>query len=322
VTRRPDVVVFRRGTEALSPAEYVDEIRARLPEWEVALAATPRAERELLPTARIASGIAITAEQVAAADALELFVVASSGTDHLPMDALRDRGVLVANAAGIHAPGIAEQVVGYLLSFARQIHRGIRQQVERQWRHYQASELMGSTVAVVGLGSIGHAVVERLAGFGVETVGVRYTPSKGGPTDEVVGFDEDDVHDALARSDYVVLCSPLTETTRHLIGPAEIETLGPDAVVVNVGRGALVDVDALTTALRVGDLGGAALDVTDPEPLPADHPLWGLDNVVITPHMGGHTPHHWTRLADVLAANARLLGSGADPDEFRNLVGE
>jgi phosphoglycerate dehydrogenase-like enzyme len=320
--RAPDVVVLRRGTEALSPAAYAAEIRTRLPDWEVALARTPREERDLLRTARVATGIDLAEEQLAAAEELELFVVASSGTDHLPMDALRERGVLVANAAGIHAPGIAEQVLGYLLSFARGIHRGIRQQAERRWRHYQASELMGSTVSVVGLGAIGHAVVERLGPFGVETIGVRYTPSKGGPTDEVVGFDEDAVHDALARSDYVVLCSPLTETTRHLIGRAEIETLGPEAVLVNVGRGPLVEFEALTTALQVGDLAGAALDVTDPEPLPNDHPLWDLDNVVITPHMGGHTPRHWERLADVLAENARRLGSDADPSGFRNLVEE
>ncbi|SDY58599.1 D-2-hydroxyacid dehydrogenase [Halopenitus persicus] len=320
MTRDPDVVVFRQGTEALSPASYADAIRRRLPDLTVALAETPREERDLLPGARIATGISITDEQVELAEELELFVVASSGTDHLPMDRLRDRGILVANASGIHAPGIAEQVLGYLLVFARRIHQGIRQQADNRWRHYQATELMGSTVTVVGLGAIGHAIAERLDAFGVETIGVRYTPEKGGPTDEVVGFDDDDLHAAFARSEYVVLCSPLTETTRRLIGPDEIATLGPDSVVVNVGRGPLVDTDALVEALQVGDLAGCALDVTDPEPLPNDHPLWDLDNAIITPHMGGHTPEHWPRLADVLAENARRLEEGADRDRLRNLV--
>ncbi|WP_251329726.1 D-2-hydroxyacid dehydrogenase [Haloplanus pelagicus] len=320
MTRPADVVVFRRGTEGLLPAAYAEEIRERLPDWNVELARTPREEREFLADARVATGISITEEQVVGADDLELFVVASSGTDHLPVDALRENDVLVANASGIHAPGIAEQVLGYLLSFARRIHRGIRQQADNEWRHYQATELKGSTVTVVGLGSIGRAVVDRLDGFGVDTIGVRYTPEKDGPTDEVVGFDEDSLHAAFARTDYLVLCSPLTPVTRRLIGREEIETLGPDAVVVNVGRGPLIDTDDLVYALQAGDIGGAALDVTDPEPLPNDHPLWDLDNVILTPHMGGHTPQHWPRLAEVLASNVRSMDAGADRDEFVNLV--
>jgi phosphoglycerate dehydrogenase-like enzyme len=322
MTRNSDIVVFRRGTEALPASEYVDEIRKRLPEWDVTLARTPREESELLPGARVASGITISEEQVSLAENLDLFVVASSGTDHLPMNALQSQDVAVVNAAGIHAPGIAEQVLGYLLIFARRIHQGIRQQAANEWRHYQASELKGSTVAIVGLGAIGHAIADRLDGFDVKTIGVRYTPSKGGPTDEIVGFDPDDLHDAFARAEYVVLCSPLTPTTHHLISDAEIETLGPNAVVVNVGRGPLIDTTALVEALQIGDLGGAALDVTDPEPLPNDHPLWDLDNVLITPHMGGHTPQHWPRLAEILAENTKLLDEGSEPSELRNIVAE
>ena len=295
MTQPPDIVVFRRGTEALSPAAYAEAIRRRLPEWSVALARTPQEERDLLSSARIATGISITEEQVSLAEQLDLFVVASSGTDHLPMDRLREQNVLVANASGIHAPGIAEQVLGYLLVFARRIHRGIRQQSAHQWRHYQATELMGSTVTVVGLGSIG-------------------------PTDEVIGFEPDKIHEAFARSDYVVLCSPLTETTHGLVGSEEFGTLGPDAVVVNVGRGPLIETSELVDALRKGEIGGCALDVTDPEPLPSDHPLWDLDNVIITPHMGGHTPEHWPRLADILAENAKLLDDETEQEGFRNVI--
>lgn len=320
MTQPPDIVVFRRGTEALSPAAYAEAIRRRLPEWSVALARTPQEERDLLSSARIATGISITEEQVSLAEQLDLFVVASSGTDHLPMDRLREQNVLVANASGIHAPGIAEQVLGYLLVFARRIHRGIRQQSAHQWRHYQATELMGSTVTVVGLGSIGHAVARRLEPFGSYTIGIRYTPAKGGPTDEVIGFEPDKIHGAFARSDYVVLCSPLTETTHGLVGSEEFGTLGPDAVVVNVGRGPLIETSELVDALRKGEIGGCALDVTDPEPLPSDHPLWDLDNVIITPHMGGHTPEHWPRLADILAENAKLLDDETEQEGFRNVI--
>jgi phosphoglycerate dehydrogenase-like enzyme len=224
--------------------------------------------------------------------------------------------VAVTNAAGIHAPSIAEQVLGYLLTFARDLHEGWRRQRNREYRHYQARELGGSTVTVVGMGAIGHAVVERLQGFDVDTIGVRYTPEKGGPTDEVIGFDEEAFHDALARTDYLVVATPLTDTTRGLVDEAAVHTLPPESVLVNVARGGVVVTDALVYALQKQSIRGAALDVTDPEPLPEDHPLWNFENVLLTPHNAGHTPEHWNRLADILATNVPRLDSG-EPLENR-----
>jgi phosphoglycerate dehydrogenase-like enzyme len=315
-----EIAVLRRGTEGLSMDDYGDAIRSRLPNWTVDVAGTPREERELVERARVATGISISEELVRAAENLELFVVASSGCGHLPLDTLAEEGVSLANAAGIHAPGIAEQVLGNILVFSRRLHRGWRQKQRCEWRHYQADELTDSTVTVVGMGSIGETIVERLSGFDVSTIGVRYTPEKGGPTDEVIGFEDEAFHRALSRTDYLVLSSPLTSMTRGIIDSEAIKTLPPDAVLINVARGELVDTDALTHGLQTGNLRGAALDVTDPEPLPADHPLWKLQNVFITPHMGGHTPEHWPRLADILAENARALEAGESREEYRNLV--
>ncbi|SEW29260.1 D-2-hydroxyacid dehydrogenase [Halobacterium jilantaiense] len=312
-----DIVVLRRGTHGLPMDEYAAELRERLPDREIALARTPAEERELVADAPVVTGVGIDEELLDAAESLELFACAYAGYGHLPMDALREHGVAVTNAAGIHAPSIAEQVLGYLLTFARDLHEGWRRQRNREYRHYQARELGGSTVTVVGLGAIGHAVVDRLQGFDVETIGVRYTPEKGGPTDEVVGFDPEAVHDALARTDYLVLATPLTDTTRGLVDEAAFATLPPESVLVNVARGGVVDTDALVHAVRKQSIRGAALDVTDPEPLPEDHPLWNFENVLLTPHNAGHTPEHWPRLADILAANVPKLDSG---EELRNRV--
>jgi len=207
--------------------------------------------------------------------------------------------------------GIAEQVLGYILVFSRRLHEGMQRARKGEWRHYQAQEFKDSTVTVVGMGAIGHAIVERLQGFDVDTVGVRYTPEKGGPTDEVIGFDDQEFHSALARTDYLVLSTPLTEVTDELIGAEEFATLPPRAVLVNVCRGGVVDTDDLLDALQKEQLSGAALDVTDPEPLPPDHPLWSMQNVFITPHMGGHTPKHWERLADIVARNVEKLDEGS-----------
>ncbi|RKD95237.1 D-2-hydroxyacid dehydrogenase [Halopiger aswanensis] len=315
-----DILVLRRGTHGIPAREYVDALEDRLPDRRIELATTPREERDLAEQARVITSTDIDLDLLERAAALEVFAGVAAGYGHLPLEELAERGVAVTNASGIHAPNIAEQVLAYVLAHTRNLRTGYERQAQREWRHFQAGELQGSTVTVVGLGAIGTAIAERLEPFGVETIGVRYTPEKGGPTDEVIGFDADALHEALARTDYLLIAAPLTETTRGLIGEAELETLPPDAYLVNVGRGPIVETDALVTALRKGHLDGAALDVTDPEPLPEDHPLWNLGNVTITPHNAGHSPKLWDRLADIVAENVRKLDDGADPEALTNLV--
>ncbi|ELY98741.1 D-isomer specific 2-hydroxyacid dehydrogenase NAD-binding protein [Natrialba aegyptia DSM 13077] len=315
-----DVVVLREGTEGLSMESYAETLRERLPNHIVALARTPAEERELVPQARVVTGITIEEDLLERAERLELFACTFAGTDHVPMEALAEHGVAVTNAGGIHAPGIAEQSIANMLVFARNLHEGWRRKQNSEWRHFQSHEFTGSTVTVVGLGSIGQEIVQRLQGFEVETIGIRYTPSKGGPTDEVLGFEEEDVHEAFARSEYVVLACPLNDLTRGLVGADELATLPPNAVVVNAARGGLVDTDALVSALQSNGIRGAALDVTDPEPLPNDHDLWDLENCLLTPHTGGHTPKHWDRLADIVAHNVSALEDG--DAELENVVSQ
>ncbi|MFC7198733.1 D-2-hydroxyacid dehydrogenase [Halospeciosus flavus] len=313
----PDVVVLREGTEGLGMAEYADEIRERLPEADARHARTPHEERELVRHAPVVTGVGIDEGLLDAAEDLELFACAFAGTGHLPEDELERRGVTVTNAGGIHAPGIAEQAIGNVLTFARNLHEGWRRKQNGEWRHFQSFELTGSTVTIVGLGSIGQAVAQRLQGFDVDTIGVRYTPEKGGPTDEVIGFEDRPFHDALARTDYLVVACPLTDLTRGLIGEEELATLPPEAVVVNTARGPILDTGAVVEALQTESLRGVALDVTDPEPLPPDHVLWTLENALVTPHTGGHTPKHWDRLADILAHNYAALETD---DALENVV--
>lgn len=300
----PTIVVLRSEVHSIPTERYVSALRERIPGADVKFARTPKEEREFIETAEIATGLHITEELVHRADNLRLFACAAAGVDALPLDELQENDVLVTNASGIHVPNMAEHTIGFMLAFARRLHEGWRRQQNREWRHFQGfGELQGSTVTIAGLGPIGQGIAERLDAFGVETIGLRYTPSKGGPTDEVYGYDLDDVHAAFARSDYLVLICPLTETTRHLVDVDALQTLPSDAVVVNVARGGVIDTDALLQALRGNWIHGAALDVTDPEPLPEDHPLWGIEDVMITPHNAGHTDAYWDRLADILTRN-------------------
>lgn len=315
-TDGPTVAVLREGTEGLDSRDYAAALRAE--GLDVAHAPTPAAERRLVAEAPVVTGVRVDEGLVDHFDGVRLFAAASSGTGHLPVEAMTERGVAVTNAAGIHAPGIAEQVCAHLLTFARRLHRAPRRQERREWRHWQAGELGGSTVTVVGQGAIGTAVVERLDAFGVERLAVRHTPEKGGPADEVLGYDA--VHDALARTDYLVLACPLTDETESLVDAAALATLPPEAVVVNVARGGVIDQRALAEALGEEAIRGAALDVTDPEPLPPESPLWRLESCLITPHVGGSTPRHWDRLAAIVAENVRTLVADGEPSELRNLV--
>ncbi|WP_255149142.1 D-2-hydroxyacid dehydrogenase [Halorarius halobius] len=302
------LLVCREGVHGYDAADYAAALRERLPDHEVVHARTRAAEADELTDARIATGPRLDAELLGDADHLELFACAYAGHDHLPLWALADRDVAVTNAAGVHAPNVAEHVVGSVLAFERGFREGWRREQRSEWRPYPVGELRGSTVTVVGLGHIGRAVVERLAPFGVDTIGVRASPEKGGPTDSVVG--PDDLSGALADTDYLVLACPLTDGTRGLVDESALVTLPSDAVVVNVARGPVVDTDALVSALRRNQVGGAALDVTDPEPLPPDHPLWTFENVQVTPHLAGATPRYYERLADLVAENVERLAGG------------
>ena len=313
------IVITRQKIHGHPASEYAAVLEERLPDHEVVLARTPAEERAAFADADVVTGEGPTEESlVSTVDApdLKLFAGVYAGTSHIDLDAFREAGVAVTNASGVHAPNISEYVVGALVSMLRDFRRATRQQDRREWCAYQTRELHGSTVAVVGVGSLGEAILDRLEPFGVDRVAVRHSPEKGGPAEEAVGYDR--IHDALARADHLVLACPLTDETEGLIDADAIRTLGPDATLVNVARGAVVDTDALVSALRVNDLGGAFLDVTDPEPLPEEHPLWGFEDVHVTPHNAGHTPAYFERVADVLVENVERLA--ACDDDLRNRV--
>jgi len=316
----PDVAVLRHEGHGLSAEDYAAAIRDRLPDHDVQLARTPHQERELVKEAPIVTGLFLEPDILDAAENLKLFACMGAGYNHLPLDELEDRGIVVTNASGIHAPNMAEGIIGNILTFARNLREGWRRKERPEWRHFKGHELKRSTVTVVGLGSIGTATVERLEGFDVHTIGVRYTPEKGGPTDEVIGFGKQAFDEALSRTEYLVIACPLSDTTRGLIGDDEFMTLPTESILINVARGPIVDTDALVSAIRSNQIRGAAVDVTDPEPLPEDHALWRYENVLITPHNAGHTPKHWDRLADILARNVEQIDETGSYTDLENQV--
>jgi D-2-hydroxyacid dehydrogenase (NADP+) len=220
--------------------------------------------------------------------------------------------LVITNASGIHAQPIAEHVWGLLLMFTRNLHLAAARQHEAVWQSQPYREtlrtLEGKTLGVLGLGAIGERIAAIGAAFGVRVIGLKRTKTRAVHVAEVYGPDE--LPTFLAQSELLVNILPLTAATRGWLGQAELSALPRGAFFVNVGRGATVDTAALVEALRSGHLAGAGLDVTEPEPLPAEHPLWTLPNVIITPHYSGAQPGYFQQLGELFVANLQRYVQG------------
>lgn len=242
----------------------------------------------------------------------------SSGVDYLPLDKLRSRGVLVTDASGVHAVAVAETVFAHMLGLTRGIHIAVRSQAAGEWNRTPGlPEMYGRTALIVGTGTIGMRIAELARAFGMRTIGIRRTPAPLPCFDRVDGMDKLD--EAIAESDYIVNTLPGTRETRHIFDEARFRLMKPTAVFINVGRGASVKTEALVEALRERRIAGAGLDVFEEEPLPAGHPLWALDNVILTPHIAGYTNRAKERVADLFAANLEIYLRG-ETDRLVNLV--
>ncbi len=251
----------------------------------------------------------------ARATRLRLIQTVGAGVDAvLPAPDLPE-GVQIANARGVHAAQMGEYALGMMLHFARRMPELLDQQRRREWRMLAPSLLRGATCGVLGLGAIGEAVGERARAFGMRVLGTRRDPRPSPHADRVVGPEETEA--VLAESDYVVVVLPLTKETRGRLGAEALAHLRPEAVLVNMARGGILDETALAAMLREGRLRGAALDVFEEEPLPASSPLWDVPNLVITPHLAGFSRDYLPAVLGIFAENVRRLERG---EPLRNLV--
>lgn len=255
----------------------------------------------------------ISAERVAGAPRLKWVQTIGAGIEWLLTPEVRAREDLrVTNTSGIHGQAIAEHVLGFIAMWSRQLHRAVRQQSEARWdaaplREHLGS-LAGATLGIVGYGAIGQRIAEIAVAFGMRVIALKRTPGAIPAVDRVFGPGQ--LAAFLKDAEYVVNALPLTETTRGFFGAKEIAAMRSDAVLINIGRGATVDTDALVDALRSGRIAGAALDVTDPEPLPAEHPLWSLENVILTPHCAGAHPGYTQRASAIFLENLARFVAG------------
>jgi phosphoglycerate dehydrogenase-like enzyme len=243
-----------------------------------------------------------------------------AGVDTLATTGLlnADSNVIVTTAAGIHAESISEYVFGSMLMFNWNWPKMIRLQDEHVWArsatwyHLGGRELAGQTLGILGLGHIGRKIAQLGRAFGMQVFGTRRSIDS--PGDQEAGVDRsflpEQLHELLSLSDYVVISVPLTRETEKLISEAELRIMRPNAYLVNIARGRVIDEQALIRALSEGWIAGAGLDVTEEEPLPSENPLYSMPNVILTPHISGNSAHYDARLAALFADNLKRYRTG------------
>jgi phosphoglycerate dehydrogenase-like enzyme len=298
------------------PPETVDRARRALPDVALESPVDGDAMERLLPEAEVVLGWAITPKNFSRAKNLRWIHATAAGVRPLMFPELIASDVRVSNSRGLHAVAMAEHALGMMLEFARKLHLARDAQGRRDWAQIALwsepdsfRKLAGSTLGLVGLGAIGGAIASRARVLGMSVIAVRRHPSPDGTlADEQLPPER--LGDMLARAEWVVLAAPQTAATENLIGARELEQMRRDAVLVNLGRGALVDEPALIATIERGRIAGAALDVTVDEPLPADSPLWTMPNVIVSPHISGLSADMWERAMDMFVEHVHAYQAG------------
>jgi phosphoglycerate dehydrogenase-like enzyme len=242
----------------------------------------------------------------------------AAGVESLLFPALASSEAVLTNGRGVFSVSLAEFAIAALLYFARDFPRLVRNQRRRAWEVFEPLDLAGRTLAIVGYGDIGRATAERAHRLGMKVLALRRRPAQSSADPWVEEtLPPQELLPVLRRADDVVVATPLTPETRGLLSEAAISALKPGAVLVNVGRGPVVDERALAQALAAGRLRGAALDVFESEPLPPDSPLWGLDNALLSPHCADNTPGWLEAAMRVFVQNLERYRRG---ERLRNVV--
>jgi len=238
-----------------------------------------------------------------------------AGLERYMFPELIESDIIITNVAGIYNEEIATHVFALITAFSRGLHRLIRCQDQEIWERHENIEtvpLLNKTLGVIGLGGIGTEVARRGAAFRMRVVATRAHPEEGKPSFVDKLWGPDGLHCLLEESDFVVVCTPHTPETEKMLRSEELRVMKKTAFLINIGRGAVVDLDDLTEALRNGDIAGAGLDVFEKEPLPMGHPLWKMKNVIITPHSAaaGLGPVYQERRVDIFLDNLRRFTEG------------
>lgn len=302
----------------------MDRLRAVSPQLEFEQVNLPEgrwpAERPMPAEIYYAKALPPRPEQ---APALRWVQTHWAGIDHLKDEPIWNSDIELTTASGVHAPNVAQYVMAQLLAWANRVPRWLRHQArsewpKERWQKFVPDELRGRTLGILGYGSIGREVARLARCFGMIVLATKrdarsvahegYTiPGTGDPAGNIANriYPSEATRSMVAECDYVVITLPLTAKTHHFVDEALLREMKPNCFLVNVGRGPVVKEADLVRGLRKGWIAGAGLDVFETEPLPADSPLWGMENVIISPHVSGFTPYYDERATDLFAENLR-----------------
>ncbi len=336
------IVIYHQFELWRAPEWFAERIQTEFPNIEVVrLDDYKRVDREILDTDILMSW-SITPEQVRAAKKLRWIHSPAAAVHRLMIPQLIESDITVTSARGVHGPVVAEHVMALVLALAKRLPSAMRYQAEKKWAQTllwnerpRPREIAGATLGLVGVGSIGSEVARLASAMGMRVIAVRQNLTTKdtkehegrqhlttGETEEHGGkqkvprlgltssLEMTNIEAILSQADYVVLAAPVTPQTRGMINAQRLAAMKPDAYLINVARGALIDEPALLSALREGRIGGAALDVFEEEPLPAESPFWEMENVLITPHSAALTDRLWDRHFDLLSNNLRRFMAG------------
>jgi phosphoglycerate dehydrogenase-like enzyme len=261
-------------------------------------------------------GWSLRAPQFVAAKKLRWIHSPAAAVHQLMFPELVESSVVLTNSTGIHGPVVAEHAIAVLLAMAKRLPQAMLYQAKREWSQDQLwqqrprpREVADATVVIVGMGGIGREFAARAKALGMKVLAVRENPAKGRDGADSV-YSSAQIDEVLPQADYVLLCTPVTPATTGMMNAARLGKMKPDAYLINVARGPLIDEAALLDALRHHRIAGAALDVFVEEPLPSDSLFWSLDNVLITPHTAAVTERLWERHYRLIAENMKRFLAG------------
>lgn len=311
------IALFHRFPLWMPPDWFAPRLRRDFPQLKVVqIPNYDTLDAEIVDT-DIAIAWSIRPEQFVSARKLKWIHSTAAAVHQLIYPELVRSSVLLTNARSVHGPVVAEHAVTMICAMARRIPTLVRFQQKKVWSQEtmwneqpRPIELRGSTICIVGFGAIGKEIALRCHSLGMRVIVVReHADRPASPAKQVLGFDQ--MKTAVSQSEFVVLAIPVTPATTGFFNAELFSAMKPSAYLVNVGRGVLVDEQAMIEALRMKRIGGAALDVFTEEPLPVSSPLWKMDNVLITPHMASITEQMWERHYELISENLRRYLNGA-----------
>ncbi len=299
--------------------ELVTKMRNKFPKANITVSFDRDKLKENLKDAEVVITFHFTKEMLDMAPRLKWLQIISAGVDALPLDDIFARNIILTNGRGIHRIHMAEYAMGAMISMARNFPTMYKNQLDGKWeRNVSQGEVYGSTVGILGLGSIGEQIAKLSKVFGMKVIGTKRTPEPMEFVDMVYGSDQMDI--VFKESDYVISLLPHTPKTDEIIDNSFFSLMKETAVFINMGRGKTVNEGHLIEVLKARKIKGFFSDVFYEEPLPSDSPLWELDNVVITPHICGVSPNYNDRAFEIAEHNLQVLISGEG--EMINVVTE